>query len=133
VGTPPIGPIPAVQALASSLALGFKFLAWVNGLGVAAMLLFSVGIVPMDLAPQWLRMPMAAFLGGMALCALGLLWSYPVQASLLNQLISGRARKTHWVPLLLAMLAYSFSLLAFIVGCWFTLGLASIVYQGPGG
>lgn len=125
--------MPAVQALASSLALGFKFLAWINGLGVAVMLWFGVGMVPIDLAPHWLRMPMASFLAGMVLCAMGLLWSYPVHASLLNQLVLGRARKTHWIPLLLTILAYSLSLLAFIVGCWFTLGLASIAYQSSGG
>jgi uncharacterized membrane protein YidH (DUF202 family) len=117
-----------VQAIGLTLALGFKFLAWINGMGVLAILAFGVGIVPIDLAPPWLRVPLAAFLGGLVLASLGLLWSYSVQASLFNQLLAGRRRRTHWIPMFFTTLAYSFSLLAFVCGCWFTLNLASMVY-----
>ncbi|NYT61247.1 hypothetical protein H0A66_02750 [Alcaligenaceae bacterium] len=126
----------ALAALTSTLTLGFRFLAWINGMGIVAVLSLGVGIVQLELAPQWLRLPLAAFLGGLTLSALGLLWAYPVQASLLNQLVLGRARRTHWIPLFCTMVAYSLALLAFVFGCWATLGLASLAYQnsadGPG-
>ncbi len=122
-----ISPSSPLLALASTLALGFKFLAWINGLGIAAIL--SLGVFQLGVAPQWLRLPLAAFLGGLVLAALGLLWSYSAQISLLNQAISGRARRWHWIPLFCTMLAYSLSLLAFVCGCWLTLGLAGAVYQ----
>ncbi|RTZ41110.1 hypothetical protein EKL30_15620 [Candidimonas sp. SYP-B2681] len=128
MNTNQVGQSCGVQAIAATLALGFKFLAWINGIGVVAILAFGVGIVPIDLAPPWLRVPLAAFLGGLVLAALGLLWSYSVQASLFNQSLAGRRRRTHWIPMFFTILAYSFSLLAFVCGCWFTLNLASMVY-----
>lgn len=121
----------SLQSLTSTLTLGFKFFAWINGLGVIATLSVGMGVITTDLAPQWLRLPLAAFLGGLTLAALGLLWSYPTQASLLNQLIAGRTRRTHWIPLFCTMVAYSLALLAFVFGCWLLLGLVSIVYQAP--
>ncbi|PLC49430.1 hypothetical protein CR159_12555 [Pollutimonas subterranea] len=125
----PNNPSPTVSALKSSLALGFKFLAWINGMGVVVILAFGLDIIQVDLAPQWLRLPMAAFLAGMVLSALGLLWTYPALASLLNQLVSGRARRTHWLPLSCTMIAYALSLFAFVCGCWITLGLGHLAYQ----
>lgn len=122
----------ALQALTSTLTLGFKFLAWINGMGVVVILLLGIGIVHIELPPEWLRLPMAAFLGGLALSALGLLWAYPVQASLLNQLVLGRPRRTHWIPLFCTMVAYGLALLAFVLGSWATLGLASLAYQSFG-
>lgn len=95
----------SLQSLTSTLTLGFKFFAWINGLGVIATLSVGMGVITTDLAPQWLRLPLAAFLGGLTLAALGLLWSYPTQASLLNQLIAGRTRRTHWIPLFCTMVA----------------------------
>ena len=119
---------PTVSALTSSLALGFKFLAWINGLGVVAMLFFGLGVIEIDLAPQWLRLPLGAFLGGLVLSALGLLWTYPAQASLINQSITGRVRRSHWIPLSCTMIAYTLSLLAFVAGCWITLGVGHLAY-----
>src|SRR3546814_10579464 len=110
------GRFQAVQALAGGFTLGFKLLAWINGLGVLLLLSCSLGIVQIDLDPQWLRFPLAAFLAGLALAALGLLWSYPVQSSLLHQLISGKPRRGHWLPLFCSLAAYSLGLLAFIAG-----------------
>ncbi len=124
----PNSPSPTASALASSLALGFKFLAWINSLGVVVILFFGLGIIQVDLAPHWLRLPLAAFLAGLVLSALGLLWTYPAQASLLNQLVSGRARRTHWLPLSCTIIAYTLSLLAFVAGCWITLGLGHLAY-----
>ncbi len=117
-----------VQVIAFTLTLGFKFLAWINGLGVFAILALAIGIIPIDLAPPWLRVPLAAYLGGLVLASLGLLWSYSVQSSLFNQSLAGRTRRTHWIPMFFTILAYGFSLLAFVCGCWFTLNLASMVY-----
>ena len=93
------------------------------------MLLFGLGIVQVGLSPEWLRLPLAIFLGGLVLSALGLLWTYPVQASLMYQLAAGRRRRTHWIPLFCTMVAYTLSLLAFVFGCWFTLSLGNLVYQ----
>src|SRR5690606_18573747 len=119
----------AFLALARTFVLGFKFLAWLNGLGVLLVLSCSIGLVEFGLAPQWLRLPLAAFLAGLALCALGLLWSYPAQSSLLDQVSSGRlVRRMHWLPLFCTILAYSLSLIAFALGCWFTQTLASFTY-----
>jgi len=115
----------AFLALARTFVLGFKFLAWLNGLGVLLVLFCSIGVVEFGLAPQWLRLPLAAFLAGLALCALGLLWSYPTQSSLLNQVASGRlVRRTHWLPMFCTLLAYSLSFIAFALGCWFVQTLA---------
>jgi hypothetical protein len=122
------GRLHALRTLAGGLVLGFKFLAWTNGLGVLLLLCSSLGIVQIDLDLQWLRFPLAAFLAGLALSALGLLWSYPVQSSLLHQLLTGRPRRTHWLPLFCTLVAYSLSLLAFIAGCWFTQSLAVMTY-----
>ncbi|MFW7342836.1 hypothetical protein V0R37_15005 [Pollutimonas sp. H1-120] len=123
------GRLHASRTLAGALVLGFKFLAWTNGLGVLLLLSCSLGIVQIDLDPQWLRFPLAAFLAGLALSALGLLWSYPVQSSLLHQLITGKPRRGHWLPLFCSLVAYSLSLLAFIAGCWFTQSLAALAYS----
>ncbi|MGB6103685.1 MAG: hypothetical protein WBF88_07525 [Pusillimonas sp.] len=118
----------ALRALAAPLVLGFKFLAWLNGLGVLLVLSCSVGVIEIGLAPQWLRLPLAAFLAGLALCAIGLLWSYSAQSCLLNQLTTGRTRRGHWLPLFCTMLAYGLSLIAFALGCWFMQALAGVAY-----
>lgn len=122
----------AIHVLAATLGLGFKFLAWINGLALLLLMACAMGIIDVDLAAHWMRLPVTIFLAGLALATLGLLWSYPVQASLLNQLAEGRPRRGHWIPLICAMTAYGLSLLAFVLGCWLTLGLAGFVYQNDG-
>jgi hypothetical protein len=119
----------AYQALAAVFALAFKFLAWINGFGILVVLLASVGVVDTGISPYLLRLPLAAFLAGVALCGVGLLWSYLVQASLFSQLLNGRSRRTHWVPMFCVMIAYSLSLVAFLIGCWFTLNLSAWAYH----
>lgn len=121
------GPASAYQALTTVSMLGFKFLAWVNGIGALLIVVCSIGIIQTDLSPYLLRLPLAAFIAGLALCGLGLLWSYLVQTSLFSQLLAGRARRTHWVPMFCALVAYSLSIGAFMMGCWFTVNLAAIV------
>ena len=88
----------------------------------------TMGFVQIDLDPSWLRVPLAAFLAGLALCALGLLWTYPAQASLFAQAYAERARRGHWIPLFCVMLAYTLSLLAFVLGCWIIQGVAGFTY-----
>lgn len=110
------------------MVTGFKFLAWINGLGILAVMACTVDIIQIDLDSSWLRMPLLAFLAGLALCALGLLWTYPTQASLLAQAYAERARRGHWIPVFCVMVSYSLSLLAFVVGCWFFQGIASFTY-----
>lgn len=126
----PNNPSPTINTLTASLVLGFKFLAWINSIGVMVTLAFGLNIIQVELAPQWLRLPLAAFLAGLILSALGLLWTYPAQASLLRQLATGRTRRTHWIPLSCTMIAYTLSLLAFVCGCWITLGLGHLAYLG---
>lgn len=115
-------PVPhdnAVSTIGHALTLGFRFLAWLNGLGVVVMLCCSMGILDVGLGAEWMRFPLAAFLGGLALGALGLMWSYSVQASLIHQVINARARRAHWIPLTCTVLAYMLSFIAFVIGCWF--------------
>lgn len=119
------------QSLTATFSLGFKFLAWLNCLGVLLVVLCALGLAPVALTPYLLRLPLAAFVCGVAFCGLGLLWSFLVQSSLIRQLVLGEPRRTHWVPMFCVLLAYSLSLLAFIVGCWFLVNLAGLVYQDP--
>ncbi len=119
--------IPAYQALTGVFALGFKFLAWINGLGVLVVILCALGLTQNDFSPAILRLPLTAFTVGLAFCGLALLWSYLVHASLFTQLITGQARRTHWVPLFCALVAYTLSLVAFVMGCWLVLGASSLV------
>ena len=125
-----LGRAYAYQALSGVLTLGFKFLAWINGLGVLVVILCSLGLVQADVSSSTLRLPLAAFTAGLAFCGLALLWFYLVQTSLLGQMISGQSRRSHWIPLFCAMVAYSLSLAAFVIGCWFTLGLSGLASQG---
>jgi len=108
----------ALKLLAEAMALGFKFLAWLNGLGVLLILLSVVGVFELDAYPHWLSFPLAGFLGGLAMAALGLLWSCAVHSSYLGQMAQGRRGRSHWLPLFLTLIAYSLSLVAFIGGCW---------------
>src|SRR5690554_657102 len=111
------------RMLSNSLMLGFRFLAWLIGLGILLVLACSAGIIEVSLDPGWLRMPLAGFLAGLSLVALGLLWVYPVQTSLLSQLLAGRPRRTHWLPLACVLIAYTLSLLAFVFSSWVTQGM----------
>src|SRR5690606_41475616 len=76
-------------------------------LSLRAALPISAGIIEVSLDPGWLRMPLAGFLAGLSLVALGLLWVYPVQTSLLSQLAAGRPRRSHWLPLACVLIAYT--------------------------
>ena len=115
----PTSPDSAISVLGRSLMTGFRFLAWLNGLGVAVTMLCSMGAIDLGLASAWYRFPLALFLGGLGLAALGLLWSYLLQSSLIHQVMTGKLRRTHWVPLTCTLIAYILSLLAFASGCWF--------------
>jgi hypothetical protein len=112
-------PDNATSTLGRSITTGFKFLAWLNGLGVLLMLFCSMGAIELGLVAAWYRFPLALFRGGLALGALGLLWSYTLQSTLIVQMINGQARRTHWIPLSCTLLAYILSLAAFACGCWF--------------
>jgi hypothetical protein len=110
----------ALDSLSAAFTLGFKFLAWINGLGVLLLVFCSLGVLETAIDPPWLRWPLAAYLAGLTLAALGLLWTYPALTSLLGQAVSGRTRRTHWIPVFCIMLAYGLSMMAFVVACWFT-------------
>ena len=125
------GQAVAYQALTAVFAQGFRFLVTVNGAGVLLTLLAATGFIETDMAPPLFRMPLAAFLGGLALSGVGLLWSFVAQTSLFGQLMEGRRRRGHWVPMICVLVAYALSLVVFVVGCWLTLGLANLAYHDP--
>jgi hypothetical protein len=114
---------------ATMLMLGFKYLAWLNGLGLLLVMCCALGVISTDFSPDWLRLPLLAFSCGILFCGLSLLWAYLAQTSLLNQAMSGYARRTHWVPLTCTIIAFCLSLVAFLVGCWLIVYLAGISYQ----
>lgn len=107
------------------LMLGFRFLAWLNGMGVLLVVLCALGIVPTEVPSYFLRMPLIAFLCGLALAGLGLLWVYMAQASL-GLRPSGR-RRHHWVPVLCVLGSYCVSMAVFAAGCWLLVGMGSLV------
>ncbi|MCI2808471.1 hypothetical protein [Eoetvoesiella caeni] len=117
------------RPLSSMLMLGFKYLAWLNGLGLLLVLLCALGLIATDFSPEWLRFPLLAFSSGVLLCGLSLLWAYLAQVSLFTQFLAGYARRTHWVPLTCMIVAYCLSLVAFLVGCWLIVYLAGASYQ----
>lgn len=99
---------------------------WLNGLGVASILIVALGLFPVELAPYWLRLPLALFLAGMLLSILGLFWSGMLQVALMRQCLAGYARRSHWVPALFAMISYFCAFVAFAAACWAFLGVASL-------
>ncbi|NYT77925.1 hypothetical protein H0A71_13045 [Alcaligenaceae bacterium] len=107
----------SVQALGRTLTLGFKFVAWLNGLGLLLTIMLSMGVT-MEVSAVWYRLPLAAYLSGLALAGLGLLWSCPAQTSLLYQLSRSYKTRGHWVPLFCTLLAYALSMIVFVMGCW---------------
>ncbi|ARP91146.1 hypothetical protein CAL14_13300 [Bordetella genomosp. 9] len=108
----------AYQALASHALTGFRFLGWINGLGVLMLAAFSLGVVGGDVDAPDLRQPIAAYALGLAACAIGMLFSYFAHFSVFRQIAAGRAGKGHWLPMLLAAIAYCGSVAAFVIGCW---------------
>src|SRR5690606_17859541 len=119
MNTTPVPGDNAITVLGRSLTLGFKFLVWLNGLGLLLVFSCSIGVIEIGLPTMWLRFPLVSFLGGMALAGLGLMWSYSVQVSLIHQAMIGTLRRTHWVPLACTTIAYMLSLFGFLAGCWF--------------
>ena len=107
------------------LMLGFRFLAWINGMGVLLVVLCALGIVPTEVPSYFLRMPLIAFLCGLALAGLGLLWVYMAQASLAVRSQGGR-RRHHWVPVVCVLGSYCVSMVMFAVGCWLLVGMGSL-------
>lgn len=125
------GQAHAYHALATVFAQGFRFLAWINGLGVLFSLCAAVGVIDTSVAPGLFRVPLAAYIAGLALCGVGLLWSYLAQTALFGQLVEGRHRRNHWVPLVCTLLAYGLSLVMFVAGCWYMLHLGELADQNP--
>ncbi|MDX3895792.1 MAG: hypothetical protein QHC66_13830 [Pusillimonas sp.] len=113
------------RTLPDVLTLGFRFLAWINGVGVLLVVLCALGIVPTEVPAYFLRMPLLAFLCGLALAGLGLLWVYMAQASLGLRARDGR-RRPHWIPVLCVLGSYCVSMVTFAVGCWLLVGMGSL-------
>ncbi len=117
------------RATSSALLVGFRFLAWLNGLALASVLACAMGVIETELPVQYLKLPVAAFLSGLALAGLGLLWAFIVQVNLDRPLNEARRKRAHWLPLFCTVLAYSLSMAAFAVGCWFLVNLGAYVSQ----
>src|SRR5690606_24384086 len=118
-------PAAVDRALPDVLMLGFRFLAWINGAGVMLVVLCALGVLPTEVPAYFLRMPLLAFLCGLALAGLGLLWVYMAQASLGLRRRDGR-RRPHWIPVLCALASYCVSMVMFAVGCWLLVGMGSL-------
>lgn len=108
------------------LVLGFKLVTGLNALGLVLVFGLALDLMPLSLQAFWLRLPMALFLAGLALGAVGLLWSGLAQAAIQEQTRGGQLRRLHWVPALLAIASHALALLAFAAGCWALLGLTSL-------
>jgi hypothetical protein len=100
---------------------GFKYLALING-GAIVVLLAYLGDVagksPPVPSPD-MRLPVAAFITGLAFCGIALLGSYITQLKLLNEI--GKPDKPptpHGVVLWVTIYVYLASLIAFGVGAW---------------
>jgi hypothetical protein len=119
----------SLGSLSSMLMLGFRYLAWLNGLGLLFVVCCALGIISTDFSPGWLRLPLLAFSGGVLFSGLALLWAYLAQVSLHNQAIAGYTRRTHWVPLTCTIVAYCLGLACFLAGCWLLVYAASVNYQ----
>ncbi len=118
---------PTVERTPSCvLTLGFKFLAWINGVGVLLVVLCALAILPVEVPAYLLRMPLVAFLCGLALAGLGLLWVYMAQASLGSSRVRNGQRRPHWVPVLCVLASYCVSMVMFAAGCWLLLGMGSL-------
>lgn len=117
-------PAAVDRTMPDVLMLGFRFLAWINGLGVMLVVLCALGIVSTEVPAYFLRMPLVAFLCGLALAGLGLLWVYMAQLSL-GAFRNGR-RRYHWVPVLCVLGSYCVSMVMFAVGCWLLVGMGSL-------
>lgn len=123
----PVG-MPADRSMPQVLMLGFKFLAWLNGMGVLLIVLCALSVIPTEVPSYLLRMPLIAFLCGLALAGLGLLWVYMVQASLI--LRSPGRRRHHWIPVVCVLGCYCASMVIFAVGCWLLVSMGSLVSDG---
>ncbi|HLU19434.1 MAG TPA: hypothetical protein VKZ66_05700 [Pusillimonas sp.] len=110
------------------LMLGFRYLAWLNGVGVLLIALSALGVIPTEVPSYLLRLPLIAFLCGLALTGLGLLWVYMVQASLL--LRAPARRRHHWLPVICVLGCYCASMAVFIVGCWILVGMGGLATDG---
>jgi hypothetical protein len=108
----------AYQALTTHALAGFRFLGWINGIAALALVAFALGIIGGDVDPPDLLQPITTFAAGLAACAVGMLFSYLAHFSLFRQIANGRAGRGHWLPLLIAAVAYGFSVAAFVIGCW---------------
>lgn len=120
--------LQADRSMPDVLMLGFKSLTWLNGIGVLLVVLCGLGILPTEVPSYLLRMPLVAFLCGLALAGLGLLWVYMAQASLFMR--SNGRRRYHWIPVMFVLGSYCFSMAAFAAGCWLLVGMGSLVIDG---
>ena len=107
------------KSLISISIEGFKFSALANG-GAAVALLTYLGNVAGKSAPvPDMRYPMAAFLLGLFLVGLAMLFAYFTQLTLLHEIrVERRALLLHGLPFWVAVACFLFSLIAFALGSW---------------
>lgn len=97
---------------------GFKFCALANGGAAVALLAYLGNVAGKGSAVPDMRCPMAAFLLGLLLCGVSMLFSYLTQFKLLNEAGAAIRGPSHVWPLWTAILAYALSIAAFGVGAW---------------
>jgi hypothetical protein len=102
---------------------GFKFCALANGGAAVALLAYLGNVAGKGAATPDMRIPMAWFLAGLALCGLAMFLAYFTQLLLFREtrdapLLGAAARERHRWPHTSSMIAFALSLTAFCVGSW---------------
>jgi hypothetical protein len=123
-------PSNAYQALTTHALSGFRLLAWANGIALLALVAFSLGLIGGDVDPPDLQQSIAAYTAGLAFCAVGMLFSYLSHFSVFRQIAAARASRGHWLPMLIAVLAYGCSVAAFVMGCWSVMAASATMPNG---
>ena len=111
--------IETYKSLITLATEGFKFAALING-GAAVALLAYLGNVA-GKGPPDMKVPMLAFLVGLALCGASMGCAYLTQLALLNEERTGAGAQTkgaHQRFLHVAMILFAASLIAFVIGAW---------------
>jgi hypothetical protein len=99
---------------------GFKFSALINGGAAVALLAYLGQLAGRGMPLPDLRLPMGAFLIGLAFCGFSILAAYLTQLTLLHEVANDGAPGAvpHHRLLLTAIALFLASLLAFIIGGW---------------
>ncbi len=113
--------IETYKSLITISTEGFKFSALINGGAAVALLSYLGNIAGKSTATMDMRVPMFAFLSGLALCGMSMCFAYLTQLTLLNEERIGadpQAKGNHQWFLRIAMVLFVANLVAFAIGAW---------------